>query len=186
MEEIKNLPVGEVRIIAHRPGGKFNPQTQQYEGAEVLSDTKEYIHNMIVNKASVFMAKRMYSGASWGAGIGYLAVGIGYGTGTIQVPQPEDATYVKLRNELARKAIQTCQYIDASGNIAGAGVETNIVQYITTFLTSEANGAIVEMGLFGGDASATKDSGYMFNYKAIPVWMKTSDIELTVAWKITY
>lgn len=146
--------------------------------------SERHMKNLIVNKASNLIAKRMIPGTSWGAGIGYLEVGTGVGTGTTQAPQSEDLTYTTLRTALARRAIDTWTYLDATGNATVS--ETNVVQYTTTFQDTEAIGAIVEMGLFGGDASATLGSGYMLNYKVFPVWNKQSGMKLTVIWNITY
>jgi len=143
-----------------------------------------HVKNLIVSKASIFMAKRMIPGASWGAGVGYLELGTGIGTGTLQVPQVEASTQTALRVSLLRKAIASWTYLDGSGN--PTGTETNVVQYTTTFATTEAIGALVEMGLFGGDATATAGTGYMFNYKTFPVWNKDGTMQLTIVWKLTF
>lgn len=177
-----NKPVGEIMMFIHSPGAKFDFKTQTMVGGKIYKQQK--VKNLIVDKASIFMAKRMLPGTSWGKGIEYLAVGVGYGSGTPQSPEPEDASYTTLRNELARTMVDSYTYLDASGN--PTQTETNVVQYTFTFGTSEANGGLCEMGLFGGDATSTKDSGYMFNYKVFPVWNKSSDVELTIAWKITF
>jgi hypothetical protein len=172
---------GDVKLFMHT-GGAYDNTAKTIVGGTI--NNTMVVSNMIVNKASKFIAKRMKAGTSWGSGIGYLAVGTGYGSGSLAVPQPEDATYVQLRNELARKAFTSCSYLDASGNVTVT--ETNVLQYVFTFGTSEAIGNIVEMGLFGGDATVTINSGYMFNYKVIPYWNKVSGKSLTVVWTITY
>lgn len=143
-----------------------------------------HVKNLIVNKASQFMAKRMRPGTTWGSGIQYLEVGTGVGTGSQQSPQSESVTQTALRQPLKRNAITSWTYLDTNGNPTGS--ETNIIQLTTTFSETEANGAIVEMGLFGGDATTTNGSGYMFNYKTFPVWNKQSGMKLTVVWKLTF
>jgi hypothetical protein len=145
---------------------------------------ERHMKNLIVNMASKFMAHRMVPGTSWGSGIGYLEVGTGVGTGTTQAPQVEDVNQTALRVALSRKAITSWTFLDSAGNATAS--ETNVVQYTTTFLETEAIGAIVEMGLFGGDATTTLGSGHMFNYKVFPVWNKQSGMRLTVIWNITY
>lgn len=147
---------------------------------------ERHANNMIVSKASQFMAKRMRPGTSWGAGITHLEVGTGAGTGTPTNPQPEQLGQTALRVPLARKAITSWIYLKADGTPADAGVETNIVQYTTTFDYNEANGGLVEMGMFGGDATATMGSGYMFNYKTFSQIPKDNKVQLTLVWKITY
>lgn len=143
-----------------------------------------HVKNLIVAMASNFMAKRMRPGASWGAGITHLEVGTGVGTGTTQAPQVEDVNQKTLRQALARKAIDSWTYLDSAGN--ATATETNVIQLTTTFNETDAIGAIVEMGLFGGDAADTLGTGYMFNYKVFPVWNKQSGMKLTVIWKLTF
>lgn len=143
-----------------------------------------HVKNLIVNRASQFMAKRMKPGTSWGNGIQYLEVGTGVGTGTTQVPQREDINQSTLRVPLTRKEITSWTYLDA--NDQPTAVETNVLALTTTFNEQDAIGAIVEMGLFGGDATAQTGTGYMFNYKAFPVWNKADGMRLTIVWKITF
>jgi hypothetical protein len=143
-----------------------------------------HVKNLIVSKASQFMAKRMRPGASWGSGITHLEVGTGFGTGSTQAPQVESIAQTGLRVPLARKAITSWTYLDGAGQATAS--ETNVVQITTTFIETEAIGAIVEMGLFGGDATVTLASGYMFNYKVFPVWNKQNGMQLTVIWKLTF
>lgn len=143
-----------------------------------------HVKNMIVSKASVFMAKRMTPGASWGDGINYLEVGTGVGSGTTQNPQGEVMSQVAMRVPLYRKAITSWTYLDINGNPTGA--ESNVLQFTTTYNETEAIGAIVEMGLFGGGATISLGSGYMFNYKVFPVWNKDNTLKLTVVWKLTF
>jgi hypothetical protein len=143
-----------------------------------------HVKNLIVSKASQFMAKRMRPGTSWGAGITHLEVGTGFGTGSTQAPQVESIAQTGLRVPLARKAISSWTYLDGAGQPTAS--ETNVVQITTTFTETEAIGAIVEMALFGGDATTTLASGYMFNYKVFPVWNKQNGMQLTVIWKLTF
>lgn len=143
-----------------------------------------HVKNLIVNKASQFMAKRMKPGTNWGDGLQYLEVGTGTGTGTTQVPQREDINQTALRTPLARKTITSWTYLDANDQPTTA--ETNVLALTTTFNEGDAIGPIVEMGLFGGDATADLGTGYMFNYKAFPVWNKADGMRLTIIWKITF
>ena len=145
---------------------------------------ERHAKNLIVTKASQLMAKRMRPGTSWGAGITHLEVGTGFGTGTAQNPQPENSAQTALRQPLARKAITSWTNLDGSGNPAGS--DTNVLQLTTTFVENEANGALVEMGLFGGDATSTLGSGFMFNYKVFPAINKDNTMQLTLVWKLTF
>ena len=174
-------PQGEITFILHK-GGEFNSETQQLENAEIISTKKE--HNLIVDNASTLMARRMYPGDALVNGMQYLAVGTGVGTGTTQAPQTENITTAALRVELARKVFASTSYLDA--NSAPVVGPTGKIQLTTTFLEAEANGAIVEMGLFGGNATASANSGYLFNYKVFPVINKDNTVRLTVIWNLTF
>lgn len=183
-------PEGFISAYLHKPGAlEFvpygdDPQHGYYriDRAEVADE--RHVKNLIVTNASKFIAKRMRPSTSWGTGISHLEVGTGVGTGTTQVPQTENAAQVALRVPLVRKAITSWTNLDAGG--AATGTDTNVLQLTTTFVEAEANGAIVEMGLFGGDATLTNGSGQMFNYKSFPVLNKDNTMQLTLVWKLTF
>lgn len=143
-----------------------------------------HVKNLIVNRASLLMAKRMRPGTTWGSGIQYLELGTGVGTGTTQEPQGENVNQTTLRRSLIRKEITIWTYLDANGN--PTSTETNVLQLSTTFTGNEGNGALVEMGLFGGDATIDQGTGYMFNYKTFPVWNKQAGMNLTIVWRVTF
>lgn len=167
------LPRGFVSIYLHRGA---------LEQRDILQEL--HIKNLIVANASKFMARRMRPGASWGAGITHLEVGTGFGTGTAQTPQPENPLQTALKTPLFRKAISSWTYLDTTGT--ATAVETNILKLTTNFAESEANGPLVEMGLFGGDAVNTLGSGQMFNYKTVPVITKNNTMQLTIDWKLSF
>jgi hypothetical protein len=172
---------GPLEFVSHN-----NPDdpTNGYFRLPDTIEVERHMKNLIVTKASVFMAKRMRGGTSWGAGIGYLEVGTGVGSGTTQSPQAESAAQTALRTPLLRKAITSWTCLDTDGDPTAS--DTNVVQYTTTFTEAEAIGAIVEMGMFGGDATTTNGSGFMFNYKVFPVINKDDTMQLTIVWKVTY
>lgn len=179
-------PMGEITIFQHK-GGYFDIERQEFIGGEVLG--RETMKNMIVNSASILMAQRMANNVSGAVimdkGIQYLAVGTSVGDGgTSTNPNVGDVTYIRLRNEIARTPVKSCTYLTSTGTTSST--PTNIVQYVFTFSEAQANGGIVEMGMFGGNAGANANTGLMFNYKAIAVWNKNSETELTITWKVTY
>lgn len=173
MHELMPLPTGFVSIYLHRGALKQQNIVQEL-----------HIKNLIVANASKFMARRMRPGTSWGAGITHLEVGTGFGTGTVQAPQAENPLQTALRTPLFRKAITSSAYLDTAGVVTAT--ETNILQLTTNFAENEANGPLVEMGLFGGDATNALGSGQMFNYKAVPVITKNNTMQLTIAWKLSF
>lgn len=170
--EIFQTPKGEIGMTLHR-GGEWNPETRKVEGGEILESQE--MKNLIVNMASVLMAQRLAPGSAQGAltgsfiadGLQYLAVGTG-NWADLQVPDEPQLSDVKLKMELFRKEFTDWSFLNADGSKAAGA--TNILQLVTTFDNNEAVGALVEMGLFGGNASASKDSGHMFNYKTFKVW----------------
>jgi hypothetical protein len=189
-EDLLAKPEGFISAYLHPAGAlEFVPYgddpTHGYHRIlrEAVVDER-HVKNLIVTNASKFIAKRMRPGASWGTGISYLEVGTGVGTGTTQVPQAENLAQTALRVPLLRKAISAWTNLDSGG--VATGTDTNVLQITTTFLEAEANGAIVEMGLFGGDATATNGSGQMFNYKTFPVLNKDNTMQLTLVWKLTF
>lgn len=206
-------PEGWIRLLGHRGDLKFIPWAvkdpelwkkaqndpslkakledpkfgvMDFSNIEITDELFE--RNLIVQQASVLMAERMAPGNTGTAGIGYLAVGTGFGNGTSTAPQAEDPTYVQLRAEAFRKAITSWTYLDGSGNPIGTPPNgVGVLQLTTTFAATEANVAIVEMGLFGGSATTTANSGLIFNYKVVGAWNKTqSSGALTVIWTITF
>lgn len=185
-EEFKT-PVGHIGMILHK-GGEYDVKTDTIKGGEIIQ--KAEFKNLIVNSASVLMAQRMAPGSGPNIntgtfindGLQYLAVGKGYGgTGFDYMnPKPAAVTDTKLRDEIARKEFTSWTFVDpVTGNNTSS--PTNILKLSTTFLETEAVGPLVEMGLFGGNATSTKDSGYMFNYKTFPVWNKPNDARLIVS-----
>jgi hypothetical protein len=183
------MPKGFISAFTHTGDAEFvQVGDEPNQGYFVLPKDniadEMHVKNLIVDMASRFMAKRMRPGTSWGNGIGYLEVGTGVGTGNTQAPQSESVSQTRLRASLARKAITSWTYLDSNNNPTAS--ETNVLQLTTTFNENEAVGAIVEMGLFGGDASTSLNTGFMFNYKTFPVWNKQNDMKLTIVWKLTF
>ncbi|MDF2533952.1 MAG: hypothetical protein K0R18_109 [Bacillales bacterium] len=190
-EEFKQ-PTGYIGMILHK-GGEWNAETQSLTPDAEIIEKLEF-KNLIVNSASTLMAQRLAPSSSTSTvtpgnfianGLQYLAVGQGVQESgqsgfDFMNPQPAAVTNVKLRDELFRKTFTSWSFID-QGTGASVSSATNIVQVVTTFLEAEAVGPIVEMGLYGGNATATKDSGFMFNYKTFPVWNKPADARLIVS-----
>lgn len=172
--EMFQKPKGEIGIVMHR-GGTYDINTDSLTpDAEIIKSIE--FPNLIVNKASILMAQRMAPGSAPDVntgtyipdGLQFLAVGTGYGTGDYMNPEPASLVATTLKTELFRKEFTSWTFVDpVSGN--NTTTPTNILKLVTTFLESEAVGPLVEMGLFGGDASATSNSGHMFNYKTFAV-----------------
>ncbi len=130
-----------------------------YTGEKTVST----YHNLVVTAGKNMIAQRLAQVGNDGD-ITYLAVGTGSTT-----PAVGDTT---LDTELDRNALAT---ISASGNIV------NITGF---FGASEANGTLVELGLFGEAATGASGSGTMFNHAVINE-TKTSSETLTFDITIT-
>lgn len=183
--DIFKTPEGYIGMVLHK-GGTYDATTDSFSpDTEIIK--KADFPNLIVNKASILMARRMAPGSDVNMntgthiddGLQYLAVGTGVGTGDTQNPEAANLTQTALRSELFRKEFTSWTFVDAAGN--NTTTPTNILKLATTFLEAEAVGALVEMGLFGGDATDAAGSGHMFNYKTFPVWNKPNDARLNVS-----
>jgi hypothetical protein len=143
-------------------------------------------HNIIVNTASILISRLLKDNTEPSSGISYLAVGTGGVGWNLQNPPQPTNTQVKLNNEISRKAFTTedVSFIDPDTGDPVL-VPTNVVDYTVTFAETEAVGPLVEMSLFGGDATDLTDSGTMVNYRTFPVINKTNSMTLTITFRIT-
>lgn len=168
-----------------------------------------HIPNIVTLDAGILVARMMKTPSAVpnvcepNFGIFALAVGTGdVGWDPLDPPAATN-TQRSLYSELARKQIASSDFIDAGGGISG--IPTNVVDYTTTFAESEAVGALVEMGLLGGDVDtnmsitnpimpanglydatvdvAGKDT--LVNYLTFPVINKPPTSTLTWTWRIT-
>lgn len=145
-------------------------------------------NNIIVTVASELMAELMRGVLGdlvrvQVDGIRTLAVGSG-GVWDLQNPPAATVTQTTLETEIYRKEFDSVNYIDGLGAISLT--RTNIIDLTTVFDTTEANGALVEMGLFGGTDSLLTNLGTMVNYFTFPVLNKTSNSNLTILWRLVF
>jgi hypothetical protein len=142
--------------------------------------------NIIVNTASILIARLLKDSHEPDAGISYLAVGTGLSSWNLQNPPAPTNTQTKLNNEIARKAFTTndVTFVDPDTGDPVL-VPTNVVDFTCTFAETEGVGPLVEMGLFGGDASDMIDSGTMVNFRTFPVINKTNSMTFTIIFRIT-
>ena len=191
MYDVQHSAVGMISAYMHNGSPEFvslsdSDDKQGYfiVPSEQVTEEK-HVKNLIVQKAGILVARRMVSSTPIANGITHLEIGTGVGTGTTASPEVEADTQVSLRVPLARKAIASWTYINPTTGLPQTA-ESNVIQYAVTFTETEANGALVEMGLFGGDATISVGSGYMFNYKVFPVWNKGNTAQLTIKWNISF
>ena len=207
-------PSGEIQMVMHK-GGTYNPKTGKLEGVKEIVGEKK-TKNLIVNTASKIMAIRMaplqiseteipISELESYLGLQYLAVGHGilmdptklYDKITNPVntdlwdvmnPPIEALTDTTLVGEGFRKPFSSWSFVDETDKVSTT--PTNILKLVTTFLETEANFPITEMGIIcsGEDWNdgAGKDTGILFNHKNFPIWSKDSSSRLTVTWRLTF
>lgn len=91
---------------------------------------------------------------------------------------------VKLVNEIGRKIIPagSIKFVDGNGNVTTS--VTNRIEISLLFSENDVNGKWREFGIFGGNATGTKDSGIMINHKVHDILTKTSN--MTVERKIRF
>ena len=135
-------------------------------------------------------------------GLKMLAVGTG-ATGNILSPDAPQEGQRKLNNEIQRKLFSSTTYRTAGG--VAVSYRTNIVDFTTTFLESEAVGALNEMGLLvpasinpavrnpinngPTDYDATIDVDgldLMVNYLTFAVISKPATAVLAITWRLTF
>jgi hypothetical protein len=165
--------------------GEYHIVLRDAATGRIIDERKN--HNLIVNAASILIARLLKDSKEPSAGISYLAVGTGGPSWNLQNPPQPTNVQTELFNEIARKAFTTpdVYFVDpTTGN--PTVTPTNVVDYTVTFAETEAVGALVEMSLFGGDAGDYPGSGdSMINYRTFPVINKTNSMTLTITFRIT-
>ena len=127
--------------------------------------SQDLVKNMFVTAGKNSIADALRGTTSINKGIiTYCALGTGS-----TAPDLADTT---LETELDRKQISV------------RSVDGNIATFQTFFNTSEANGTLLEAGLFGDAASDTADTGTLFARAAINRTKSSADT-LTLSWAIT-
>lgn len=123
------------------------------------------IDNLVTDAGKASIADALRGSTTNNKGIiTYCAVGT-----DATAPEPTD---IILGTEIFRKLVSV------------RSVSGNVALFETFFTVNEANGNLKEAGLFGDDATATADSGTLFNKLAIDRVKTTSDT-LTLRWSVT-
>lgn len=157
------------------PGAHVWVSIKDEAGFEV---EKRYLgHNSIVQGMGVLLARLTKDSQEPTSGFSFLAVGTGPIGGNPMSPPPPVFTNTLLHNELGRKTFSNSYFVDPNGlPVVGP---TNIVDFETIFGIGEAVGPIVELGIFGGDATVAPNSGTMVNHITFPVVSKSASMSVT-------
>lgn len=165
---------------------------------------KGHIQNVVTRDLSILLARLAKDSIEPAHGIFALAMGTGDVGWDLQSPPAATNTQRSLYAEISRKTFVETNFIDSGG--ATSAVPTNIVDFSTQFLATEAVGALVEMGLIGGDVSddllttnpVTPANGVfdetedvraqdtLCNYLTFPVINKPSSATLRIVWRISF
>ena len=152
---------------------------------KILESPNFHETNLIVDIASDLIASWAIETVSPTIpGILTLAVGTGGVGWDLQNPPAESASQEQLVAELTRKEFSDKTYVDDIGDPTVS--RTNVIDLTTTFLESEANGPLVEMGLFGGVDATVASDGTMVNVKNFPVLNKTTAMTMAILWRLTF
>ena len=140
--------------------------------------------NLVVNSFLnlVMCLLKQHSGYS---GIQYWAIGSGSASWDSNMPNP-NLTDVKLTAEIGRVAITPSEitFLDPT-SLQGVTTPTNVIQITHTFGENDCNGTWREFGIFGGNATATSNSGLMINKRHHAVITKTSDMSVERVMRFT-
>jgi len=147
-------------------------------------EVRNYV-NTVVDDCSRLIASLM-KGQNGYKGITYWAVGSGAGTWDNANPPAPAVGDTKLFNETFRKAINASDITFLDSNDNPTTSVTNKLQIKVTFTEEEANGELREFGLFGGNATSTKNSGIMINRKTHGLIYKTSGMTLERTIRIVF
>ncbi len=166
--------------------------------------------NVITFDASIFIARMCFNNTSVTAGMWGLAVGTGANGWNLQNPPAATSAQRSLFNELARGAFSSVSFTDSLGN--PSSIPTNIIDFTTTFSSSQAVGPLVEMGLIAAPINTSPSyiqgpgnplcfpisnsattppfnqatGDVLFNVRNFPVINKGNTATLTLDWRITF
>lgn len=139
--------------------------------------------NIITTDASILLARLIKDNLVPAHGAFGLAVGTGNIGWNPLLPPAATAAQSQLENELFRKTFQSVNFINV--NVISV-TPTNVLDLTTFFTEAEAVGALDEMGLVGGDATLTANTGTLINYRTFPVINKPNTATLTITWRLTF
>lgn len=140
-------------------------------------------NNIVVSRCSILIANLIKGGTN---GVQYFAVGKGSDSwNNNSLPEPTEND-TKLLSETYRKQIRPENIVFITGSNEVSSTPTNRLQISVVFDESEANGELRELGLFGGNATGTRDSGYMLNRKIHALITKTSAMKLERIIRFTF
>lgn len=141
--------------------------------------------NVVVDSASILLARLVKDSSEPAGGITYLALGTGGIGWDLLNPPAADPEQEGLETEIFRVTPSASRFIDSGSGLESL-VPTNIVDFDFHIAEAEAVGALMELGLFGGDATITSGSGTPVTYKTFGVISKNSEMTLDFTYRLTF
>lgn len=204
-----NFGLGLTEDVGVKIKGDVFGVLQYEDGREEIVLDKSNIYTLDGGiLAAILFSKDLGSG--FARGIDMLAVGTG-ASGSTASPDIADYRQRKLNTPLFRKTFTSVVYRKPNGDPSVDGnndpIPTNIVDFTTTFESSDAVGALTEMGLVctltgvgNTDFAAqnpnnfpdrfvtvnVKDHDILVNYLTFPVINKPSGAILAITWRLTF
>lgn len=156
-----------------------HPELEEYN---VPYPGKLVKHNELTVGFSTLVARLCLDPTEPAGGLTYLAVGSGDVGWDPDNPPAADGTETSLVSEYARKSWASANFVDEFGTPRTAAeaisMGLNTVDFEAIFSEGEATGNILELGTFGGDATATLNSGTLADYETVPKIPKPSNATL--------
>jgi beta-lactam-binding protein with PASTA domain/uncharacterized protein YozE (UPF0346 family) len=152
--------------------GKYQDTIRDVNAVELLRSPPR--SNVVVFRAMDLIAQLLRNEPGLN-GISYWAVG----SGGQQQPEAAMRRTRRLANEIYRKPLDPKKDIEFDP-------KTRTLTIQTTFGAGEAVGNLNEFGLFGGDASARQNSGYLINYATHDVIEKSQGTVLRRRLELTF
>lgn len=133
-------------------------------------EEREWDHNLVVTSVLKLITSLLKGDST---GIKYWAVGGGQSSWDTSTVNPTLGE-TQLTAELGRKLISPANitFVDDNGSVSVN--PTNKLHITLTFSESECNGVWREFAIFGGNATASPNSGTMINKKHHSILTKTS------------
>lgn len=134
-------------------------------------------HNLIVEGIFKLITSLLADKGGY-SGLQYWAVGEGLSSWNSASPPEPTEQDTQLVKEIGRKQLTASEitWVDESGN--NSVTPTNRLKVRVTFGYNDCTGTWREFGLFGGNATATANSGIMINHKNHGVIVKTTEMEV--------
>lgn len=156
-------------ICTHMTGEHID---RVYRNGVLIDERHGY--NLVVN-SFLWLVMCLLKGQEDFKGIQYWAIGSGIDSWDSDIPAPE-LSATRLTHEIGRQPITKDEITFLNSDYSETEVPTNIIQIRHLFTENDCNGVWREFGLFGGNATASPNSGIMVNKRHHAILTKTEEM----------